>query len=173
MVKNLPSGLTGLLIAALFAAAMSSIDSSLNSSATIIWKDIYKRYLSENAGEKESMRVLHAGTIIWGILGTITGLLLIGVKSILDAWWQLSGIFAGGMLGLFLLGLIARRTRGHAALVAVITGIVVITWITFSPMLPEDLGFLKSHLHTNMIVVVGTLVIFLVGVVISGIKRLK
>jgi solute:Na+ symporter, SSS family len=173
MVTRLPPGLTGLLIAALFAAAMSSIDSSLNSSATIIWRDIYKRYVSADAGEKETMRILQAGTILWGILGTVTGLLLIGVKSILDAWWQLSGIFAGGMLGLFLLGLISKSTRGHTAMIAVFVGILIIAWMTFSPLLPEELVFFKNHLHTNMIVVIGTLTIFMAGTVISGIKRLK
>jgi SSS family solute:Na+ symporter len=173
MVSKLPPGLTGLLIAALFAAAMSSLDTSLNSSATIIWTDIYKRYFVRNASEKQSMRVLHVSTIFWGILGTGTGLLLIGVKSILDAWWQLSGIFAGGMLGLFLLGLISRRTGGHAALVAVIIGVILIAWMTFSPLIPENVHWLKSHLHANMIVVVGTLSIFLAGMVISGLKSLK
>ncbi len=173
MVTKLPAGLTGLLIAALFAASMSSLDTSLNSSATIIWTDIYKRYIVQNATEKQSMRILHLGTLLWGMLGTATGLLLIGVKSILDAWWQLSGIFAGGMLGLFLLGLIARRTGGQPALLAVIIGLILIAWMTFSPFIPEDSPWIKSHLHANMIVVVGTLSIFLAGIIISGNKSLK
>jgi SSS family solute:Na+ symporter len=173
MVTKLPQGLTGLLIAALFAAAMSSIDTSLNSSATIIWKDIYMRYVARDSGEKESMRVLKAGTILWGFLGTVTGLLLIGVKSILDAWWQLSGIFAGGMLGLFLLGLVSKRTRGHTALISVMIGVIVIAWMTLSPYLPAETGWIRNHLHANMIVVTGTLTIFLAGTVISGLKRLK
>lgn len=173
MVLKLPTGITGLLIAALFAAAMSSIDTSLNSSATITWTDIYKRYIVHDATEKQSMRILHISTILWGVLGTATGLLLIGVKSILDAWWQLSGIFAGGMLGLFLLGLISKRTGGHTALIAVIIGIILIAWITLSPLIPENLFWIKIHLHANMIVVVGTLSIFLGGIVISGLKTLK
>lgn len=173
MVTRLPDGFTGLLIAALFAAAMSSIDTSLNSSATITWTDIYKRYLVPNASEKQSIRVLHLSTVIWGISGTCVGLLLIGVKSILDAWWHLSGIFAGGMLGLFLLGLISRKTSGHVALIAVIIGITIIAWMSFSSLIPEKYYFLKSHLHTNMIVVIGTMTIFLAGIIISGIKALK
>ena len=173
MVTKLPAGITGLLIAALFAASMSSLDTSLNSSATILWTDIYKRYIVRNATEKQSMRILYGGTILWGILGTATGLLLIGVKSILDAWWQLSGIFAGGMLGLFLLGLISRRTGGQAALLAVIIGLILIAWMTLSPFLPEDSHWIKSHLHANMIVVAGTLSIFLAGMVISRLKTLK
>jgi len=99
MVHRLPQGITGILIAALFAAAMSSVDSSLNSSATIFWADIYKRFINVDPSERMSMRILQAGTIVWGICGTVVALALIGVKSILDTWWQLSGIFAGGMLG--------------------------------------------------------------------------
>jgi SSS family solute:Na+ symporter len=170
MVSKLPAGITGLLIAALFAAAMSSIDTSLNSSATITWSDIYKRYLVKDASEKQSILVLHVSTIIWGIAGTSVGLLLIGVKSILDAWWQLSGIFAGGMLGLFLLGFISRQTKAPVALIAVLIGIILIAWMTLSPLIPENLNFLKIHLHTNMIVVIGTMSIFLTGIIITRIK---
>ena len=173
IVTKLPAGFSGLLIAALFAAAMSSIDTSLNSSATIIWTDIYKRYINKKANEKQSMRVLHVSTIVWGILGTVVGLALIGVKSILDAWWQLSGIFAGGMLGLFLLGMISRKAGGHTSLLAVIIGIIVISWMTFSPMFPDKFVYLKSHLHANMIVVIGTLSIFLIGIIFSGFKRVN
>jgi SSS family solute:Na+ symporter len=170
IVSKLPVGITGLLIAALFAAAMSSIDTSLNSSATITWSDIFKRYMVKNASEKQSIRVLHISTIIWGIAGTGVGLLLMGVKSILDAWWQLSGIFAGGMLGLFLLGFISGKTKAPAAFIAVVIGIIIIAWMTFSPFIPENLQYLKIHLHTNMIVVIGTLSIFLTGIIITRIK---
>jgi len=148
-------------------AAMSSIDTSLNSSATVILSDLYRRYLRPQAGEKESMRVLHVATLVWGALGTGTALSLIGVRSILDAWWVLSGIFAGGMLGLFLLGLIARRAGNAAAATAVVLGSLVILWMALSvrtEWLPEAL---RSPLHAHMIIVVGTLTIFLVGLLVS------
>ena len=167
IVQRLPHGLAGLLIAAIAAAAMSSIDTSLNSSATVILSDLYRRYLRPQAGEKESMRVLHVATLVWGALGTGTALSLIGVRSILDAWWVLSGIFAGGMLGLFLLGLIARRAGSAAAATAVVLGSLVILWMALSvrtEWLPEAL---RSPLHAHMIIVVGTLTIFLVGLLVS------
>jgi SSS family solute:Na+ symporter len=85
------------------------------------------------------------------------------VKSILDIWWELSGIFAGGMLGLFLLGLVSRRTRNHEALTAVLIGIVVILWMTFSGFIPDRYAYLRNPLHSDMIIVVGTLAIFLTG----------
>ncbi len=171
IVTRLPAGFTGLLIAALIAASMSSLDTSLNSSATILWSDIYKRYLNKTPDEKTSMRVLHLGTLSWGLAGTFTGLALTGVKSILDAWWQLSGIFAGGMLGLFLLGLISRRTGNTIAVLSVCIGIVIITGMTFMDRLPESLAFLRPGLHSYMIVVTGTLSIFLSGLIITFVVK--
>jgi len=171
MVDRLPVGVTGILIAALFAAAMSSVDSSLNSSATILWSDIYKRYINQEPDEKKSMLVLKISTVLWGILGTLVALALIGVKSVLDAWWQLSGIFAGGMLGLFLLGLIAKTVSNLVAKISVLIGIMVICWMTFPQYIPEAHAYLRSPFHANMIVVIGTLSIFLSGILISNLWK--
>jgi SSS family solute:Na+ symporter len=171
MVHRLPRGITGLLIAALFAAAMSSVDSSLNSSATIIWSDLYKRYFNSKPSEKQSMQVLKISTVIWGILGTFFSLALIGIESLLDTWWQLSGIFAGGMLGLFLLGFFSKSAGNTIAKISVTIGILLISWMTFPTIIPDDLAFLRSPFHTNMIVVVGTLTIFLSGIILNNIVR--
>jgi SSS family solute:Na+ symporter len=133
IVNELWPGMAGLLIAAIFAAAMSSIDTSLNSSATVMLSDLYLRYLRKQAGERESMRVLYGMTLLMGILGTGTAVAMIGVESVLEAWWKLSGIFAGAMLGLFLLGLLARRAGRTAAVIAVTFGVVLIAWMTFTP----------------------------------------
>ncbi len=111
IANRLPPGLAGLLIAAIFAAAMSSIDTSLNSSATVVLKDIYQRYVDPEVSERVAMNVLRISTVAIGLIGTSVAVALIGQKSILDAWWKLQGIFAGGMLGLFLLGIIARRAQ--------------------------------------------------------------
>ncbi|MFK8114268.1 MAG: sodium:solute symporter [Rubripirellula sp.] len=167
IANKLPPGLAGLLIAAIFAAAMSSIDTSLNSSATVILKDLYQRYVDPNVTERRSMLVLRLATIAVGAIGTIVAVALIGQKSILDSWWQLQGIFAGGMLGLFLLGIAAKRAQGGVALVAVMAGVLTIGWMTFFPVLDAQPAFLRNPLHANMTIVIGTLTIFLVGVVIS------
>jgi SSS family solute:Na+ symporter len=83
-------------------------------------------------------------------------------------WWELSGIFAAGMLGIFLLGIFSRRTGNHAAMIAAAIGILVIAWMTFSPRLPASFGMLKNHFDKNMVIVIGTLSIFLVGVLLNG-----
>ncbi|OHB64271.1 MAG: sodium:solute symporter [Planctomycetes bacterium RBG_13_62_9] len=169
----LPAGVTGLLIAAIFAAAMSTIATSLNSSATLLMRDYYQRYVNRSASESQSMKVLYISTIVWGVLGTGVALAMMRVKSALDAWWTLSGIFSGGMLGLFLLGIISRRARNPAAVTGVLGGITLILWMTLSlPATGKVLGWRwpeasRAPLHEYLIPVLGTLTILLLGLLVS------
>ncbi|MDA7633002.1 sodium:solute symporter [bacterium] len=165
IVTQLPLGVTGLLIASIFAAAMSSVDTSLNSSATLFLRDIYQRYIRPNAGERESMRVLHVTTLVWGLAGTVTALAMIRVKSALDAWWNLSGIFSGGMLGIFLLGLISVKAKNPAAIIATLIGILSIVWLSLAKpgIWPESLSAMHSPFHPFMTIILGTTIIVLLG----------
>jgi SSS family solute:Na+ symporter len=171
MVNNVPSGLVGLIVSAILSAGMSTISSNMNSSATVFTMDIYKRYFQPITTDKKQLFVLHIATIVFGFVGLCTGLAMIGAKSLLDTWWELSGIFAGGMLGLFLLGLISRQTKNAEALTATIIGIVIILWMTFSDKLSGKYEFLRSPLHKNMIIVIGTLTIFLAGLLLTKFKE--
>jgi solute:Na+ symporter, SSS family len=173
MVTNIPTGMLGLIISAILSAAMSTISSNMNSSATVFTMDIYKRYFNRAVSDKKQLLALKLFTILFGLIGLCTGLAMIGSKSLLDIWWELSGIFAGGMLGLFLLGLISKRTSSHEAFTAVLIGIVIILWMTFSDRIPERYEFLRSPLHKNMIIVVGTLGIFLSGLLITRFSKRK
>ncbi|KQS32703.1 sodium:solute symporter [Dyadobacter sp. Leaf189] len=171
MVTKVPVGLLGLIIAAIMSAAMSTISSGMNASATVFSVDIYQKYIKSDLSQKESLRLLYIATTVFGLLGMLTGIAMIGVKSVLDVWWMLSGIFAGGMLGLFLLGIISRQTRNAEALTATLIGIVVIIWMTFSGQLPGEYAYLRNPLHQNMIMVIGTLTIFLIGMLLTRLKR--
>jgi SSS family solute:Na+ symporter len=173
MVTKVPVGLLGLIVAAIMSAAMSTISSGMNASATVFSVDIYQRYIKPDMSTKQSMNLLYIATTGFGLLGMITGIAMIGVKSVLDIWWLLSGIFAGGMLGLFLLGIISKATKNIEALTATIIGIIVIVWMTFSPKLSDEYAYLRNPLHQNMIMVVGTLTIFLVGLLLTKLKRNK
>lgn len=163
MVTKIPTGLAGLVISAILAAAMSTISSGMNAAATVFMEDIYKRHINPNIDGAKKLKLLYIGTAFFGLLGMFAGIAMIGVQSILDLWWELSGIFAGGMFGLFLLSMISKHTQGKDALVGVIAGVLVILWMTFSQLIPEEYAFVKNTLHANMITVIGTLVIFLVG----------
>jgi SSS family solute:Na+ symporter len=122
IAAGLPPGITGLLIASIFAAGMSTISTSLNSTATIVLTDYYKRYFNKSAGEGTSMRVLYATSLITGAAGIGIAITLVGVESALDAWWSLASVFSGGMFGLFLLGFISRKAGKAEAIIGVIIG---------------------------------------------------
>jgi SSS family solute:Na+ symporter len=171
MVNKVPPGLAGIIISALLSASMSTISSSMNASATVFSVDIYKRYFKPGITDKQNLFVLHAGTVVFGLLGLGTGIAFIGVKSLLDIWWQLAGIFAGGVLGLFLLGIITRTTKNAEAVTATIIGVLVILWMTFSGSIPAKYAWLRSPFHTNMVLVIGTLTLFLTGLIITAAKR--
>ena len=173
MVNKVPAGLLGLIVAAIMSAAMSTISSGMNASATVFSVDIYQRYIDPSLSAKNSLRLLYIATTLFGIFGMLTGIAMIGVKSVLDVWWMLSGIFAGGMLGLFLLGIISRSTRNAEALTATVIGVLVIVWLTFSGQLPNDYAWLRNPLNQNMTMVVGTLTIFLTGLLLTKLRSGK
>lgn len=163
MVSKVPVGLVGIIVSAILSAAMSTISSGMNASATVFTEDIYKRYFNRQANDKQKMKVLYIGTVCFGLMGMGTGIAMIGAKSILDIWWELSGIFAAGMLGIFLLGIVSKRTGNHQALIAAIIGLLVIIWLSLSPMLNDSYAGLKNPFNKNLTIVIGTLSIFLVG----------
>lgn len=165
IVNKLPLGMAGLLIAAIFAAAMSSMDTSLNSSATLWLCDVHRRYLRPAAGERESMLVLYSATLVFGILATATALAMIRIESALDNWWKLQGIFTGGMLGLFLLGLISKRAGNPAAVLGVVAGVLVTLWLSLSTTerWPEEWIAWANPLQSFLTIVVSTSTIIIVG----------
>lgn len=171
MVTKIPPGFVGLIVSAILSAAMSTISSGMNASATVFTADIYERHFKANLSGRQTMRALHLGTVVVGLLGMGTGIAMIGVKSVLDVWWELSGIFAAGMLGLFLLAVVSRQTRNHEALTATLIGVLVILWMTFSPRLPARFAGLRNPLHQSMIIVVGTLTIFLLGLLLARLRK--
>lgn len=167
IVNGLPAGITGLLIASIFAAGMSTVATSINSTATIILSDYYKRYFHKDASEKSSMKVLYGSSLIFGVLGITVALALVGVESVLDAWWGLASIFSGGMLGLFLLGYLSKKVRNIDAVIGVIVGALIIIWMSLSPVFFKEGAMLafRSPFHSNLTIVFGTLAIFLCGFV--------
>ncbi len=167
IVTQLPVGVRGLLIAAILAAAMSSIDSSLNSSATVCVIDFYRRYLRREAGDRRALLAMRIVTVALGILGTAAALAMTKAKSALDLWWQLSAIFGGGMLGLFLLGLLVKRAGHISALSGVIVSIAVIAWATFARGLPEGWGWLECPFHKHLTGLLGAASLLVVGAALS------
>ena len=182
IVNGLPVGLRGLRIASIFAAGMSTVSTSVTSAATIILTD-YVRPLfhkirrsggTEARGNEEKHRRLELAIVRLssfgvGLLGACVAIAMLSVESIIDAWWTLSSIFSGGMLGLFLLGCIPQQINRAAAVIGCLGGILVIGWISLADMwnLPGP------HLHPYLAIVLGTCVIFLVGFCVTFLLKVK
>lgn len=164
IVTQLPAGLTGLLIAAILAAAMSTISTSINGCATLTLTDFYLRFFRKGSSAREQMGVLYVSSFLWGAVGIACALLMIHAKGILDAYWLLAGIFSGGMVGLFLLGFLSRRATGTSAFCGAAAGILVIAWMTLSmpkvALIPEAF---RCPLNELMITVCGTAAILGTG----------
>ena len=143
IVHGLPTGLTGLVVASLFSAGMSTVATSINSSATIVLTDFAKRLSKKELTEKQNMGTLYATS------------------------------FVVGTLGLFLLGVVCKTVLRVHAVVAVILGLLTIAWMSLSPLINEGSPFYRFHspLHTYLTIVFGTTVIFLTGFLLTTLNR--
>ena len=153
IVNQLPVGLTGLLIASIFAAGMSTVSTSLNSSATVILTDFTKLSKDDPATAKKSMKILYVSSLIFSILSIGIAVAMINVQSALDAWWKLASIFSGGMLGLFLLGYFAPKVKSKGAVIGVIAGVLVIGWMSLTPIFftSDSLKAYASPFHSYFV----------------------
>jgi SSS family solute:Na+ symporter len=168
MVHALPTGLSGLLVASVFAAAQSTLSTSINSSATLVLCDVYARYVDRDPSESRRLGVLRVSSLVMGLGGVGMALAMMRIKTALDAWWQLAGIASGGMLGLFLLGFLSTRATSRHGAWATAAGVVVISWMTASLFLPT--GW-RSPFHANLTIVFGTCTILGVGLALAAATR--
>lgn len=174
IVHELPTGITGLMIASILAAGMSTVSTSLNSASTVILTDFYKHFRKKEVSEKEGMAVLYTCSVVLGVSAVIIGLLMMGVDGVLATWWKLASIFSGGMLGLFLLGYVSRKVKNPAAVLGVLAGLLVIAWMSLSPYVFTGVWEkYRCVWNGNLAIVFGTMAIFVVGFLASLLLREK
>lgn len=118
IVKELPLGVSGLLVAGIFSAAMSSISSSLNSVSTAFCSDFYKHFRPEIA-DLRLLRIARVATITTGILGVLFALWMASsnIKSLWDEFYRYLGLFTGGLGGMFLLGMLTKKANAKGTLI--------------------------------------------------------
>jgi len=126
IVNGLPAGVSGLVIAGLFAASMSSLDSSMNSVSTLLVTDFYKRF-RPHATDQRCLALGKWLTAVVGIFGTGAALLMATteIKSMFDMWSQLVALVLGGFGGVFVLGMFTRRANGWGALLGAVCSIAI------------------------------------------------
>ncbi len=125
IVSQLPSGISGLLIAGIFAAAMSSLSSSMNSVATAYSTDIHFRFQFKMGGSQ--LAIARWATLVAGIAGTLFAILMAtsDIQSLWDEFQKVLGLILGSLGGLFLLGMLTKRANSSGALIGIIGSVIV------------------------------------------------
>lgn len=132
LFDHMPPVVLGLLLAAIFAAAMSSIDSTLNalSAATVV--DLYRRWLRPSASEAHCVRAGRALTFAWGAVATAVALSFDKVGSVVEQINQIGSLFYGSLLGVFVLALSVRRAGPRAGVVGLCCGMALTLLVHFT-----------------------------------------
>jgi SSS family solute:Na+ symporter len=151
IVSRMPHGISGLLIAAVLAAAMSNLSAALNSLSSSSIMDFYLRFRPQ-ADEARRMRLSRLSTAVFAlVLFALAVLCLHKVGRVVEAGLQIASVAYGALLGVFLLGVLTRKANQRGAMVGMLFG--------FS----TELYLWKAHVPWTWWVVIGTAVTFAVG----------
>ena len=122
----LPAGIVGLILVAIFAAAMSTVESELNSLSTATVVDFYKRYLTPSASDRHYVVVGRIATLAWGGMATFFALYMGRLGSAIEAVNRIGSFFYGSILGVFILAIATRRATGRGAFWGLAAGMVAV-----------------------------------------------
>jgi sodium-coupled monocarboxylate transporter 8/12 len=125
-VHELPRGISGLVIASIFAATMAVMSAGINSLTTATTMDFYKRLFRPNETPEHYANVGRVGTVCWGVTVTLFALLAKHLGELALAYNHASSIISGPLLGIFLLGMVDRRSTAKGSLVGVLAGMVLV-----------------------------------------------
>jgi SSS family solute:Na+ symporter len=149
----------GIVIAGILAAAMSTVDSCLNSMSVTLYVDLWRR-LKEKRSSIPDILIMRGFTLLNGILGTGLAIVIYVLHqnqsgALMNAWWKYAGVAGSGMFGLFLLAWLMPRIPSWVAVVAVVSSVPVLVWGALSPKL----------IHGNLVGISGFATMLLIGLV--------
>ena len=134
--NNLPHGVAGLVIAAILAAAMSNLSAALNALASTTIMDFYRpltsHLTSKPRTEEHYLRLARWTTVVWGVILFLIGLVARNWGSVLEAGLSIASIIYGALLGVFLLGLLTRRTSEYGAMIGMVASLAVMFFVKTS-----------------------------------------
>jgi SSS family solute:Na+ symporter len=157
ITTRMPIGLAVLMIAAIFAAAMSSIAAELNSLATATVIDLYRRHIAPGGSDRHYLQVSRLATGFWGLFACMVAVYASTLGSLIEVVNRFGSFFYGSLLGVFILAMMTRRATGTGAFVGLIAGMSAVAAVAFSR---PDISFLWHN-------VIGAFVVFVVGMTIS------
>jgi SSS family transporter len=158
VTQHMPIGLVGLIIAAIFAAAMSSVAAELNSLATASVIDLYKRHLKTDADDAHYVVVSKWATVFWGVFACFIATFAANQGSLIEVVNKYGSYFYGSILGVFILALGFKRANGHGAFVGLLGGMFSVWWVA------TNTG--TAWLWQN---VVGAVMTTVIGLVVSAV----
>jgi SSS family transporter len=153
IATELPVGIAGLIVAGIFAAAQSTVSTSMNSTATTLVTDFLRPFnrCDSEAGYLKAAKVL---TFTMGVLGTLAGLLFISpeIRSLMSEYFKVIGMFMGALGGLFLLGILTTRAHARGAFIGLLGGVAVMIWIWRAT---ETNGYLYALIGISSCLLIG------------------
>src|SRR5262249_10525712 len=153
ITTQLPIGLAGLLIAAIFVAAMSASGGGLDSLATAAVLDCYRRYWVREASDAHYLAASRLATIFWGLVACVVAIFAANQGSLIEVVNRYGSIYYGSLLGVFMLAILTKRATATGALVGLMAGMAVVLTVAFSPW-TKDIAFLWHNLIGAVVVVV-------------------
>jgi len=162
IVHELPHGASGLVIAAIFAAAMSTLSGSLNSLSGTLLNDFYKPYVQSGKSEAYYLSVSKLMTVLWGVILIAIAILARHWGSVLETALTIMSLTSGSMVGIFLLGVLTKQASQAGGLAGMLVGILTVSLVHLLPRL----GGLP-RLAWTWYVCIGTLSTFVSGLLLS------
>ena len=161
IVEDLPSGVAGLLLAGILAAAMSTLSSSLNALSSSTMTDLIERFRSTPLGDAQALSASRITTLVWGLVFIVFGNLFVGQDTpVLELGLSVASITYGGLLGSFFLGIFVRRARQIDVMVAFGIAIAVMASLfVYQQWIIEDGEILIGFTWFTTIGVVITMVV--------------
>ncbi len=160
IVTALPVGLIGLLIAAIFAAAMSTISAEMASLSTVTVIDFYRRFVRHEAPDRHYLMVSRIATGFWGIFASVVAIWAAELGSLIEVVNRFGSFFYGSILGVFILGVAFKNATANGAFVGLIAGMASVAWAASF----TRVAFLWHN-------VIGAVVVVVVGMAVSAVAR--
>ncbi|GAA5221526.1 sodium:solute symporter family transporter [Membranihabitans marinus] len=160
IVHHLPNGLAGIVIAALFAASMSSLDSSMNSISSAYVTDIHPK-IAGALSDAQNLRLAKSITIFIGVIGTASAMLIAiaDVDYIFDFFQEMLGLFGGGLAGVFALAIFVKRANATSAIIGLL-GSAMVTYLFKTQT--DITGYLYGAIGVISCVLIGILLSFII-----------
>jgi len=156
IVNELPNGVVGILISGIFAAAMSSVSSSINSGASAYTSDIHSRF--RLVEKQQGLKIARISTVVIGMAGTLFALFMASweIKSLWDVFNKVLGLIIGSLGGLFMLGVLFKKAHSRGATIGFVFSLFLQGYIaTF------------THIHLMLYTATGVVSCVVVGLIFS------